>query len=377
MKFFLLFAALPGILLAQNFEGTWQGTLIAPQGELRTVIKITKNGNTFQGTFYSIDQRGQGPIGTITQQGSNVKFVVPGPGITYEGKIEADGNTITGTMTQGGNPVPLPLKRATPQTAWEIPPPPPPSKPLPADAKLEFEVATIKPSPEGQQGIGINVNGNQFRTRNTRLTDLLTFAYGIHAKQLVGLPGWAENDRFDILAPLPPEGTPNDKQLRTMMQKLLIDRFAITMHKEKRELSVYAINLGKDGAAGVKMTKNDSKQPLPGLGFQGPGKMRARNATVTDVAGLLQFMVFDRPVVDQTGLTDRYDLQVDWQPDEFQFRNGNQGPPPAAAAATTPAADAPPDVITAFREQLGLKLEATKAPADVYVIDKVSKPSEN
>jgi len=85
----------------------------------------------------------------------------------------------------------------------------------------------------------------------------------------------------------------------------------------------------------------------------------------------------DRPVVDQTGLDNRYDIQVDWQPDEFQFRNGNQGPPPQTPAATTPAADAPPDIITAFREQLGLKLEATKAPADVYVIDKVSRPSEN
>jgi uncharacterized protein (TIGR03435 family) len=376
MKLLLLLAALPGILLAQNLEGTWQGTLAAPQGDLRTVIKITKTGNAFQGTFYSIDQRGQAAIGTITQQGSNVKLVVPGPNLTYEGKIESDGNTITGTMTQGGDVRPLPLKRATPETAWEIPPPPAPPKALPDNVKLEFEVATIKPSPEGQQGIGINVNGNQFRTRNTRLTDLLTFAYGIHAKQLVGLPGWAENDRYDILAPLPPEGAPNDRQLRAMMQKLLIDRFGITMHKEKRELSVYTINIGKDGIAGLKMTKNDSKQPLPGLGFQGPGKMRARNATVGDVAGLLQFMVFDRPVVDQAGLDNRYDIQVDWQPDEFQFRNGNQGAPPTPAS-TTPAADAPPDIITAFREQLGLKLEATKAPADVYVIDKVSRPSEN
>lgn len=373
MKYLLLLAALPGLLLAQNLEGTWQGTLRIPDGrELRTAFKIARNGNAYQGTFYSLDQGGQGPIGTITLQGSTVKIVIPGPGINYEGKLEADGNTITGTATQGQNPMPLPLKRATTETAWELPPPPAPPKALPADAKLEFEVATIKPSPEGQQGVGINVNGNQFRTRNTRLTDLLTFAYGIHAKQLIGLPGWAENDRFDILAPLPPEGTPNDVQLRTMMRKLLLDRFAITMHTEKRDLSVYTIGIGKDGVAGLKLTKNDSKQPLPGLGFQGLGKMRARNATITDVAGLLQFMVFDRPVVDQTGLTDRYDLQVDWTPDEFQFTNGQQRPPAAA-----PGPDAPPDVITAFREQLGLRLEATKAPADVYVIDKVSKPSEN
>ncbi|MEI9815378.1 MAG: TIGR03435 family protein [Acidobacteriota bacterium] len=368
-----LFAALPTLILAQapSIEGTWQGTLQAPNRELRTVIKITKNGNALQGTLYSIDQAGQLAISAITLQGSTVKMTMPGIGGGYEGKLEADGNTITGTMTQGANPMPLPLKRATAETAWEIPPPPAPPKALPADAKLEFEVATIKPSPEGQQGIGINVNGNEFRTRNTRLTDLITFAWGIHAKQIIGLPGWGENDRFDILAPLPAAGMPSEPQLRKMMQSLILERFAVTFHNEKRELSVYTINIGKAGPSGVKLTKNESKQPLPGLGFQGRGRMRARNATLSDVAGLLQFMVLDRPVLDLSGLTDRYDLALNWTPDEFQFANGPPMPP--AADAT----DAPPDLMTAFQEQLGLKLESTKAPADVFVIDKVSKPSEN
>ena len=94
---------------------------------------------------------------------------------------------------------------------------------------------------------------------------------------------------------------------------------------------------------------------------------------MADLASMLQMRVLDRPVIDQSGLTDRYDFTLDWRPDEFQFPNA---PPPQRAAAIA-AGDALPDLAGAFREQLGLKLEGTKAPMDVMVIDKVSKPSEN
>jgi uncharacterized protein (TIGR03435 family) len=325
-----------------------------------------------KGTLYSIDQGGaQIPISVATLQGTAVKMTVPGIGGAYDGKMEAGGNAITGTMSQGPNPLPLSLVRTTAETAWEIPPPPAAPKALPAGAKLEFEVATIKPSPEGQQGLGINVVGREFRTRNTKLTDLMTFAYGLHGKQIAGLPGWADNDRFDILAPMPAEGMPSEPQLRIMLQNLIQERFALQFHKEKRELSVYTINIGKGGPAGVKMSKNESQQPLPGLGFQGLGRMRATNATMSDLAGLLQFMVLDRPVLDQSGMTARFDFMLNWTPDEFQFPTAGQRQP----VPTAP--DAPPDLLTAFQEQLGMKLESTKAPADVYVIDKVTRPSEN
>jgi uncharacterized protein (TIGR03435 family) len=88
----------------------------------------------------------------------------------------------------------------------------------------------------------------------------------------------------------------------------------------------------------------------------------------------LQLRVLDRPVIDRTGLTDRYDFTLNWRPDEFQFPRASAV---QRAAAITNGADALPDLFTAVQEQLGLKLDATKAPADVLVIDKVSKPSEN
>lgn len=192
MKQFLLsMVALVAIsgdaLLAQDLTGTWQGALTLPDGkELRTVVKISKaDGGALRGVFYSIDQGGPGiPVNTVTLQGANVKMTIPGIGGTYEGKLEADGNSITGHWKQGPEPIALNLKRATAETAWAIPEPPPPPKPMAADAIAEFEVATIKPSKPDQQGKGFMVRGRQFSTMNTSLGDLITFSYGIHAKQI-------------------------------------------------------------------------------------------------------------------------------------------------------------------------------------------------
>ena len=152
----MLLAALPGALLAQTLEGTWQGTLTPPNQNdgIRLAFKIDKNGNTYQGTFYNLANGRQFNLGAITLQGNAVKIAIPGNGMNYEGKIEADGNSITGALNQGTNPLPLPLKRATSETAWELPPPPTARGPLPEGTKIEFEVASIKPSPEGQPGNG-------------------------------------------------------------------------------------------------------------------------------------------------------------------------------------------------------------------------------
>ena len=101
--------------------------------------------------------------------------------------------------------------------------------------------------------------------------------------------------------------------------------------------------------------------------------MSFRGGTIANLANQLQLRVFDRPVVDQTGLTEHYDFTLDWRPGDDQFPNM---PAPQRAAAIA-ANDALPDLFTVFQQQLGLKLEATKALIDVLVIDQVSKPTEN
>jgi uncharacterized protein (TIGR03435 family) len=356
---------------AQDLTGTWQGTLHAGQ-DLRLVLKVTKaDGGAYAATAYSIDQGGQPiPVAKITLDGGTVKMAVTAIGGTYEGKMSADGKSIVGNWSQGPNPLALTYTRATPETEWAIPKPPPPLPPMAADADPSFEVATIKPSKPDDQRKAFVVRGNEFHIINQPLTQIISFAYSVQAKQVIGLPDWGDSDKFDIDGKPDGEGAPNGKQWKIMIQKLLADRFKLTFHKDKKELSVYVLSVSKTGA---KMTKNDSApNGLPALFFQGLGKLNVRNALMTDFAGLMQSAVLDRPVLDQTALTGRFDFSLNWTPDDSQFAGmGARVPPP------TDSADAPPNLYTAIQEQIGLKLEATKAPADVMVIDHVEKPSAN
>ena len=158
----------------------------------------------------------------------------------------------------------------------------------------------------------------------------------------------------------------NGKQLKMMVQKLLAERFQLTFHREKKELSVYAITAAKSGP---KMTKNESNpNGLPGFGG-GPRGLVVRNATMSEFANMLQANVVERPVVDQSGLaSSRYDFILKWTPDGPQAPLGAGGPNPPPA---TDNVDAPPDLFTAFQQQLGLKLESTKAAVDVVMIDRI------
>lgn len=377
MKLWFLLTALAGALLAQTIEGIWQGTLIPPNQNdgIRLAFKIGKNGNAYRGTFYNLANGRQLNLGAITLQGNAVKIAIPGNGMNYEGKIEADGNSITGTLltqgTQGTNPLPLSLKRATSETAWELPPPPAAPIPLPEGTNPEFEVATIKPAGVSP-GLGLNVTATELRARSISLAGLITFTFELHLTQVLGLPGWAETEGYEIVAKLPQGGEPNDVQIRTMLKNLMQSRFGLSFHTEKRELSVYTISIGKNGPAGIKMVKNTTNGQRAGA--QGLGRTTFSGVTMADFAAQLQLRVLDRPVIDRTGLTDRYDFTLNWRPDEFQFPRASAAQRASAVAA---GADALPDLFAAVQEQLGLKLDATKAPVDVLVIDKVSKPSEN
>ena len=370
IKEFLFLVALSGAVSAQTLEGTWQGTITPPNQnrEIRLAFKITKDGN---GALYNLEAGRQLNLGAITIQGSTVKIVVPGMGATYDGKFESDGNSITGRLTQGTNPLPLSLKRATPETAWELPSPPATPKPLPEGTKVEFEVASIKPSPASQPGVGFNVTATELRSPNISVAGIITFAFELHASQVSGLPGWAETEPYQIVAKLPQGGDPTDDQLRTMLKNCCKSRFGLAFHTEKRELSVYAIGIGKNGPSGIKMVINNNSGPR--VGAQRLGRVSFQGATMSNLATQLQLRVLDRPVVDETGLTARYDFTLDWRPDEFQFPRASAVQRTAAIAA----ADASPDLFTAFREQLGMKLEAKKASVAVLVIDSVSKPTEN
>jgi len=377
----LAMAALSGVasfsqLSAQNITGTWQGAIQPPQGRgggLRIVLKIsTTDADKLTAVMYSIDQQSPAiPATTFTRNGSIVKMTVTPLNGTYEGKVSADGNSIEGTWTQGA-PLPLNLVRATPETAWTIPEPPPPPKPMAADANPGFEVATIKPArPEGRFSLTVNRSG-MLNTTSTTVADLIKFAYDLHPRQITKGPAWLESEKYDITAKPDTPGIPNPKQLKIMVQKLLKERFQLAFHNEKKELSVYAITVAKNGP---KLTKNESGGNLPGYGG-GRGTFLVRNSSIEEFGHILQANILEQPVVDQTGLgTTRYDFTLKWTPDPSQSQIGGPAPPNAPAPADN--ADAPPDIFTAFQQQLGLKLENTKAPVDVMVVDSLEKPSDN
>lgn len=370
----IIAAALPaGALQAQNITGSWQGTLEAGPQKLRVVFKIALTDDKLKATFYSIDQQSPAiPVSSVTKDGSTVKLVIGGLG-SYEGKLSSDGNTMTGNWTQGAA-LPLNLARATPETAWAIPEPPPPPVPMAANAKAVFAVATIKPSDPARPGKAFTVRGQDVITINTTLSDLITMAYNIHPKQLVGLPAWAESDKYDITGRPEAPGQPSVNQIKMMLQKLVEDRFQVKFHRDKKELAVYAITVVKTGSKIAKSQADPNS--LPGLFFgRAPTgtSFNVRNATMEEVGATLQGSILDKPVVDQTGLAGKYDFTLTFTPDPGQMAIFGGPPAPAAPADV----DAAPDMFTAFQQQLGLKLESTKAPVDVLVIDTVEKPSAN
>jgi uncharacterized protein (TIGR03435 family) len=357
------------VMQTQDITGAWQGSLKAGDREQRFVLRISLEDNKLKAVLYRVDQGGQGePATTITRNGSTIRVTLAAKGITYERQLTSDGKAIAGTWTQG-TPLPLKLARATPETAWAIPDPPPPSTPMPADATPVFEVATIKPSKD--EGVHLYLDDSGvFHPTGPSLSDLIKLAYDVHSRQIIGGPSWLDREKYDLFAKPDKPGKPNLAQLKVMLQKLLAVRFQLAFHHEKRELSVYAITVAKSGA---KLTRNDNDSNGNPTFSAGPRVVSMTNGTMADLANGLERSgnILDRPVVDQTGLgSTKYDLIVKWTPLASQAQVGEAEP-------RADNADAPPDLFTAFQQQLGLKLKSTKAPVDVLVIDHVEKPSEN
>jgi uncharacterized protein (TIGR03435 family) len=233
--------------------------------------------------------------------------------------------------------------------------------PMAANANPAFEVATIKPAKPNNGSQGFHLNGHRLSIENESVTSLLCVAYGIHKTQIVGAPPWFSTDPYDIDGVPDAEGEPAFRQEQIMIQKLLADRFGIKFHHEKRELALYAITIAKGGPKMTPNTTGREGQPdQTGNGHGSWQSMKFTNNTMADFALEMQFEV-GKPVVDQTGLTGRYDFTLKFTTDEAHLDDPN----------------APPGFFTALQEQIGLKLEPKKDLADVLVIDHAERPSEN
>jgi uncharacterized protein (TIGR03435 family) len=245
-----------------------------------------------------------------------------------------------------------------------------PATPAAAPAQTaapEFEVATIRPvkNPDPSRTRD-REEGRRFSAYSVTLRELIMMAYRVDAREISGGPAWMATDEYDIEA-VASEGVQVNEHLGEMLQKLLADRFQLTLHREQMTLSVYALTVAKGGSK-LKAAESGGR----GASCEHMGVCSFRSVPLAHFVRWLAFVVLDRPVVDKTGLTGTFDFNLKWTPDESQFSALGLHAPAAADNV-----NAPPPLFEAIEEQLGLKLEPEKMPSEVLVIDHVERPTEN
>jgi uncharacterized protein (TIGR03435 family) len=223
-----------------------------------------------------------------------------------------------------------------------------------------FDAASIRPSLPGQNQ-GIDATPGNLAIRNTRLADAICWAYNIQPYQLVG-PGWLNDLRFDISARAATPAPQNE--LRLMLQALLADRFKLAVHRDSKEMPVLLLSVSKNGHK-LKENNSDGESSFKTASL----RLRAEGATVGQLADFLG-REMRTPILDRTGLAGRYDFALDinsFVTDEIRQASRN-GPP----------LEAPAIIGSAMQEQLGLKLDSSKAPISMLVVDSIEKqPTEN
>ena len=234
----------------------------------------------------------------------------------------------------------------------------------------EFEVATIKQTaPDWRGGRFIRMQGAEFVARNHSVKTLVCAAYNLTPRAVSGGGDWVESEHFDITAKPPGEVRPNLDEQMTMLRKLLAERFQLTFHREPKDLPIYALTVAKSGPKlrDGTPTPDGPKALIFVLSPKGV-TLPARNTSIAEFTSVMQRAAVDRPVIDRTGLTGRYDFDLEWTPNESQF--SGQGPKEGPESTN-------PDLFTAIQQQLGLRLEATRGPVQTFVIDRVERPTDN
>lgn len=225
--------------------------------------------------------------------------------------------------------------------------------------QTRFDVVAIRENRSPGGDAGMSLRNGTLQVNDLFLKSIITSAYGIHELLIFGLPAWAEGARYDIRAkvtdadPKMADGMSRE-QRRALMAALLEDRFHLKVHVVTKMLPVYDLVVDRDGP---KFRESRASEPHVDV------RKTEYTAAAASMPGLASFLeeVVGRTVVDKTALTDRYDLHLRWAAD-------------TAGAADS---DTLPSIFTALREQLGLKLQASKGPVKTLVVDHVERPAEN
>ena len=238
-----------------------------------------------------------------------------------------------------------------------------------------FDVASVKiaaPCCAPGQWRESKVLEDRIDLRYVTMKYCVAAAYGLKEYQVSG-PPWITETHYDIIAKAA-EGT-RKEQIPAMLQALLAERFQLEVHREKKEFNVFAIVVGKSGPKLTESPKESDAQGGANYGIsmdgKGVGKLQCKRANMTSLAATLPRFV-GRPVVDQTGLTGRYDFDLEFSPDDMKGMRV-EAPPPGSI----PTAEFGMSIFTSI-QKVGLKLEPQKLPLDTVVVDRGEKsPIEN
>ena len=248
-----------------------------------------------------------------------------------------------------------------------------------ASERPRFDVASVKPNVSNDGHVSVGASGSRYSATGVSLALLIRNAYRVQEFQIVGAPSWAESDRFDIAATMPAESSPAAaapgelSRQALMMQALLEERFHLVVHKEMRDMPVYALVMARaDRAFGPSLRRSTDAKNNSTVA---PGLILLRGQTMPQLATALSWLTntgssLGRLIVDRTGLDGNYDVDLHFTPDRIP-NFGPAGPPQGLPPIDPEAAS----IYAAMREQLGLKLDAQRAPVEVLVIDRVEKPT--
>ncbi len=232
-----------------------------------------------------------------------------------------------------------------------------------------FEVATIKRvDPGAKDGRFLRMeNEHRFIAKNYTVKLLLAAAYDLSPRAISGGPAWMDADHYTIEAVTPGSVRPSRDEQMAMLRQLITERFQFKCVREQKEFSIYVLSVAKGGPK-LKATA-DASQQTNVVSTVYPEKivLPARNASMRDFTLMMQRAIFDRPVLDRTGLTGKYDFTLEWMPDETQFG----GEIPGSEKSTSP------PLFVALQEQLGLRLEPTKGMVEAMVVTKLERPEAN
>lgn len=347
---------------AQTVLGIWQGTLPVKENP-RIVLKIVKaDDGGLRGFFYWVDRFADPvPLSTVSFSAPNINVASVYVQTSYEAKLSDDGKSMVGTWVQDKKSYPLTLVLTPPEDAWKHDTAPPPVW-MAANADPAFEVATIKPSVPGATQRSFALRTRHFAAKDSTVAGLFTFAYKVRRRQIEGAPAWFDAARFDIAAEPDAEGQPSEDQYRVMLKKLLADRFQLKVHTVQKVFPVYALTVDQ-GHAHLNRSEPDHIDHGRIVTVEQNGQMLAdfMDDSMPEFADVLMNFIPERQIVDETGLTGRYDFVLSMPMVVLQSNDDNE-----KAAG--------------FFEALkpaGFKLVPKTEPLNVFVIDRLEQPSPN